>query len=141
MKPDVRDDTAKRTAACACGALRISTTGQPTIVNACACLDCQRRTGSSFSYSAFFADAAVSIEGGFRSWAEKRAAGRQYEAFFCSECGVTVFTRLEALPGLTGVAVGCFADPAFEQPHGFYWVSRHHHWLPLPEDVPILQTQ
>lgn len=100
-----------------------------------------RRTGSAFTYTAFFFDAAVKIEGEFRFWAEKRDAGRQYEAFFCSACGVTVFTRLEALPGLTGVAVGCLADPAFERPQGFYWVSRRHHWLALPEGVPIHQTQ
>jgi hypothetical protein len=42
---------------------------------------------------------------------------------------------------LTGVAVGCFADPAFQRPHGFYWVSRRHHWLLLPEGVSIQQTQ
>ena len=141
MNLATHDTSAVRTAACACGALRISATGQPKIVNACSCLDCQRRTGGSFSYTAFFPDTAIRIQGGFRSWAEKRAAGRQYEAFFCSECGVTVFTRLEALPGSTGVAVGCFADPGFQRPHGFYWVSRRHHWLPLPEGVSIQQTQ
>ena len=43
-----------KTAACACGALKVTVTAPPQMVHACACLDCQRGTGSAFSYSAFF---------------------------------------------------------------------------------------
>jgi len=130
-----------REATCACGALRVTTTGRPEIVNACSCFDCQRRTGSAFSYGAFFPGAAVKIEGTARSWRHARASGRSYEAFFCPECGVTVYSRLEALPGLTCVVVGCFADPTFEPPQGFYWTSRRHHWLAPPEGIPSHETQ
>ena len=51
------DQLARRVAACACGALWVTTIGTPAIVNACACLDCQRRCGSAFIYTAFFPDA------------------------------------------------------------------------------------
>ena len=66
------DQLARRVAACACGALRVTTIGTPAIVNACACLDCQRRCGSAFTYTAFFPDAQVQIEGEFRSFRELR---------------------------------------------------------------------
>ena len=48
------DQLARRVPACACGALRVTTNGTPAIVNACVCLDCQRRCGSAFTYTAFF---------------------------------------------------------------------------------------
>ena len=131
---------ARRTATCSCGAVRVTVVGKPSVVNACACLNCQKRSGSAFTYTAFFPDAQVEIEGQLRSFREMRSAARWHEASFCPACGVSV-SRLEVFPGLTGVSVGCFADPAFDPPHGFYWASRRNAWLPLPSDVEVLQTQ
>lgn len=135
------DQLTRRAAVCACGALRITTIGPPAVVNACACLDCQQRSGSAFTYTAFFKDAQVQIEGEFRSFRGMRAAGRWHEASFCVVCGVSVLSRLEVFPGMTGVSVGCFADPAFERPGGFYWASRRHAWLPAPTGVEMHDTQ
>lgn len=131
----------RRTATCACGALRVTTIGPPAMVNACACLDCQRHSGSAFTYTAFFPDTQVQIEGEFRSFREVRSVGRWHEGSFCVVCGVTVLSRLEVLPGLAGVSVGCFADPAFEPPRAFYWASRRHAWLPAPIGVEVLDAQ
>src|ERR1043166_2407626 len=103
----------KGAATCSCGALRVTATGQATVVNACSCLNCQRRSGSAFTYTAFFPDGDVRIDGEFRSFREMRSAGRWHESSFCPVCGVCVVSRLEVFPGLTGVPVGCFADPAF----------------------------
>src|SRR5262245_42239784 len=130
-----------RVATCACGTFRVTTTGPPIITNVCACLDCQRRSGSAFTYTAFFPDAEVHTEGEVRYFRETRSAGRWHESSFCVVCGVSVLSRLEVLPGMTGVSVGCFADPAFDPPRGFYWASRRHAWLPLPTAVEVLQTQ
>jgi len=135
------DQLTRRVAACACGALRVTTIGTAAVVNACACLDCQRRCGSAFTYTAFFPDAQVQIEGEFRSFRELRSAGRWHEASFCLVCGVSVLARLEVLTGMTGVSVGCFADPTFEPPRGFYWASRRHAWLPVPIGVEVFETQ
>jgi hypothetical protein len=135
------DETGGKAAACACGAVRVTTMGAPVIVNACACLDCQRRSGSAFTYTAFFADAQVGITGELRSFRQTRSAGRWHEASFCVVCGVSVLSRLEVFPGLVGVSVGCFTDPAFAPPGGFYWASRRHTWLPVPTGVEVFQTQ
>ena len=47
----------------------------------------------------------------------------------------------EALPGIFGVRVGCFADPAFEHPAKMYFSSLRYHWLSLPRDVELIETQ
>ena len=59
----------------------------------------------------------------------------------CPVCGVCVLTRLEALPGLVGVSVGCFADPTFEKPQKLYWTVSRHHWLDTPRGVEPVDTQ
>jgi hypothetical protein len=56
-------------------------------------------------------------------------------------CGVTVYFRAEAAPGMVGIPAGCFADPDFPKPKLLVWASRRHHWLELPEDITLLDTQ
>ena len=88
-----------KTAACACGGITITVAAAPQMVHACSCLDCLRRSGSAFSYTAFFPEAAVTIGGEPTRWRDTSSkAGRWSETNFCPTCGVAAFTRLEALP-------------------------------------------
>jgi hypothetical protein len=130
-----------KTAACACGGLTVTASAPPKFVHACACLDCQRGTGSVFSYSAFFADATVTMRGESRSFRRSSEAGRWQESTFCPVCGVTVLARLEATPGLAAVSAGCFADPDFAAPGKLFWSARRHHWLDVPAGVESVETQ
>src|SRR5207244_9909578 len=78
--------TRVRTASCACGTLRVTTSGTPEVVNACSCFNCQKRSGSSFTYTAFFPSDAIKVEGETSSYREKRASGRCHEVSFCVTC-------------------------------------------------------
>ena len=49
--------------------------------------------------------------------------------------------RLEALPKIICVSVGCFADPSFAAPGRLHWSSRRHHWLDLPAGIERVDTQ
>ena len=130
-----------KTAACACGGLTVTVSAAPQFVHACACLECQRSTGSAFSYSAFFPESVVKVSGELKSWRRSSDAGRWNEGNFCPTCGVTVFSRLEALPEILCVPVGCFNEPDFPRPGKLYWSSRRHHWLELPIGIVRVETQ
>ena len=45
-------DGLERVARCACGNLTVTARGEPLEVYLCSCKDCQRGTGSAFSYAA-----------------------------------------------------------------------------------------
>jgi hypothetical protein len=130
-----------KTAACTCGGLTLTASAAPQFVHACACLECQRSTGSAFSYSAFFPESAVKIAGPFKSFRRSSDAGRWNEANFCPTCGVNVFARLEALPNILCVPVGCFSDQDFPAPGNLYWDSKRHRWLDLPSGIGRIETQ
>ncbi|RCS22906.1 aldehyde-activating protein [Phyllobacterium salinisoli] len=130
------ENAGRRTASCACGNLKITVTGDPARVYACACLECQRATGSAFAYRARFQKAAiVHIEGERRAWRRGSNAGRWIEQTFCPTCGTLVYMEGEALPDAVVVSVGCFADPAFPPPAALFWASRRHDWYDLMEGV------
>ena len=128
-------------AACACGALTLTVSSPPQFVHACACLDCQRGTGSAFSYGAFFPEPGTKTAGATTRWRRSSESGRWQDCFFCPTCGVTVFSRLEALPGIVCVSAGCFGDADFPAPGRLYWSSRRHHWLELPGGIEPVETQ
>jgi hypothetical protein len=126
----------KRTGSCACGSLKITVTGDPSRVYACACLECQRATGSAFSYRArFLKEAITHIEGDRRVWRRGSDAGRWVEQTFCPTCGTLVYMEGEALPGAIVVSVGCFADMTFAPPAAVFWASRRHLWYNPTEGV------
>ena len=130
-----------KTAACACGSLTVSVTAPPQRVHVCTCLDCQRMSGSAMSYTAFYAETATAISGAFKAWRRVASSGRWTTSHFCPECGSRVFTRMEAMPGLIGIAVGCFADPGFDKPATAYWTARRHHWFDPPPGFETVDTQ
>jgi len=130
-----------RTAACVCGALTATVAAAPIQVHACCCLDCQRRSGSAFTCTAFFAEDGVAIAGEHRTHSRSSDAGRFHDTGFCPACGCALFYRLEAWPGVIGIPVGSFADPAFAGPASLYWTVRRHEWLAPPAGVVVLERQ
>ena len=130
-----------KTAACCCGALSVTVSAPALSVHACACLDCQRRSGSAFTCTAFFAEEVASIQGEYRTFSRIADSGQANESGFCPACGSSVLSRLEGMPGVVGVAVGCFADPAFDKPGTLYWTIRRHGWLATPLGAADVERQ
>ena len=135
------EDKRERKASCGCGNLMVTTSVEPLEVAACSCLDCQRQSGSAFSYIAVYSESTVSITGRRRVWRRQGDLGRWVEFDFCPTCGVSVCFRMEAWPETIGVSVGCFADSDFAQPEKLYWASRVHRWLAFPEGVELIETE
>jgi hypothetical protein len=131
----------ERVARCGCGGLTVTARGEPAQVYLCSCLNCQRESGSAFTYQAVFPASALSVAGPSRIWRHHGDSGNWLENELCPTCGVSVLFRLQIAPGLAGVAVGCFADPQFAAPQILYWASRRHGWLSLPPGVEQHATQ
>ena len=122
-----------RTATCACGQLRVVCRGEPLKVSLCHCLDCQKRTGSTYGIAAFFAREEVTAEGRANTFTRKSDSGFDVTFRFCPNCGSNVYWEPARMPDLIGVAVGAFADPSFPAPTQSVWNERRHPWVRFPE--------
>ncbi|MCG5258680.1 aldehyde-activating protein [Cupriavidus gilardii] len=121
-----------RTAACSCRGVELVLAGEPRRVYACSCLECQRCTGSAFSYRAIYADSAiVSQKGETRTWRRTGTSGPWLEQEFCTTCGSVVLMRAEALKDAISVSAGCLEDRDFPAPQLLHWAQRKHRWLCL----------
>ncbi len=89
---------AGRRATCACGSLEVRCTGEPIKVSLCHCLDCQRRTGSTYGIAAFFRREDIETQGMARSYTRPSDSGHPVTFHFCPDCGSTVYWIRSASP-------------------------------------------
>ena len=123
-----------REAACRCGQLTATCTGEPVRVSVCHCLDCQRRSGSAFSAQARWPIADVTVTGDSHCYQHRGDSGGLGTFRFCPSCGSTIAYDIEALPGLVAVPLGAFADPSFPPPAFSVYEERRHPWVAVLGD-------
>lgn len=121
----------KRTATCLCEQLQVTCLGEPVRVSVCHCLNCQKRSGSSFAAQARWPNEQVEIDGEFTEYARRGKNGSVCTFRFCPSCGGTVSYKHEEMPDLTAVPVGAFADPAFLPPQYSVYEERAHRWVAI----------
>ena len=125
----------QRIATCSCGQLRARCEGEPVRVSMCHCLECQKRTGSTFGAQARWPRDLVTIEGRTSEYVRIADSGKRLTFYFCPHCGSTVYHQLEGFPDLVAVTMGCFADPTFPEPKFSVYESRKHPWSGIPADA------
>jgi hypothetical protein len=103
-------------AQCRCCALAVSLPGPSSLVVACNCIDCQRRTGAPFGVGAFYPVDSVAISGMSKEYVRTAASGGKVRSYFCPACGSTVYWKADNLPAMIGVAVGAIAVPNYPAP-------------------------
>ena len=125
----------ERVACCHCGSLRVSVSGEPTVVNICHCKACQRRTGAIMHSGAYFQKSQVRVEGAEKLYTRDVQEGRTISFHFCPICGSSVYWHLDLRPEHYGIAVGAFADPNFPPPAYSVWEESKHKWVNLPDNI------
>ena len=112
-----------RMAGCTCGAIRVTTSGDPKRVGICHCLDCRKHHGAVFFAAAIFETSAVTITGNTAQYKDRH---------FCPTCGSSVFARSD---DEVEVHLGSFDAPNQFTPKYESWTEHRETWLaPLPKD-------
>ncbi|MCA1457656.1 GFA family protein [Bradyrhizobium sp. BRP22] len=130
-----------RIARCCCGSLRAEATGEPALVAACHCMECQRRTGSPFGVATYFPKEQVRTEGPNKVYERGSDSGRKVELHFCPDCGSTVFWQAEYVRDLIGIALGAFADLSVPWPTLSGWEVTMHPWVTFDHELDHLRKQ
>ena len=128
---------------CACGACRFELHGEPLIVQACHCTDCQRTTGTPFAVNIWTeAENVVLKSGELRSvLLEGGESGKPCEVWFCEVCGTSLWSRYHVSPGdCRWVRAGTLDDPASIAPDVHIWTRSKMPYVRLPEDVPVFEA-
>lgn len=124
-----------RIATCSCGQLRVTCEGEPVRVSMCHCLECQKRTGSTYGVQARWPASQAAVAGRSSRFVRTGDEGNVATFHFCPDCGSTVYYQFDAIPDIVAVAVGNFADPSFPPPKFSVYEVRKHAWVGVPPDA------
>jgi hypothetical protein len=121
---------------CACGSIRYKGTAEPVFVAHCHCTDCQKMTGAHMATVAGVASDAFSVlKGEARVYVTKGDSGGNVYRSFCPDCGSTLFSTADAMPGIHFVEAGSFDDASWLEPTSHIYTSSAQPWARIPEDI------
>jgi hypothetical protein len=120
---------------CACRAIRYRLTASPLIVHACHCRDCQRLTGGPHVINIWMEKRFVEADhAAAKSFRLAGGSGKPNDVFFCGNCGTTLWSRYDIVPGeCLFVRAGTLDDPAAVTPDVHIFTRSKLPWLQLPE--------
>lgn len=122
-----------RTGGCRCGKIRFLVEGEPLGGVACHCRDCQYMAGGSANLTWVFNDAGFKLTEGEPSvYKAKPTSGGTY---FCSQCGVQVFSKPDSNTTMIAIKVGAFDDATGFKVQADMWIQR------LRLGMPVMKAQ
>jgi hypothetical protein len=130
------------TGGCQCGAIRYEITGEPTVVYACHCTECQRQSGSAFAMTLTVPAPKFRLTKGMPKRFDRQAeSGRTVTGWFCAECGTRIFHSPGQLAQNCNVKPGTLDDTLWVMPTVHVWIKSAQPWVKIPDDAKKFDTQ
>lgn len=129
------------TASCDCGAVTLSVSAKPVSMFQCACLNCQKVSGSGHSSVVLFPAAAIRLVGATKSVVRPADSGAKFTRHFCPECGTTIFGQSSRAPAFSIVPAGLFAGQNdWFEPNQLIFARSHQHWDHVAASLPHYES-
>ena len=121
---------------CSCGNIRYRMTGEPLIVHACHCRQCQRITGSAFVMNGLVRKSDVELLSG--TVGKIHFKDTIHTAFFCPECATYVWSEYKSgrFDDCWFVRVGTLDEPDHFPPSVHIFLESKQPWVTIPPEVP-----
>ncbi len=104
----------------------------PLFVHACHCLDCKRKTGSSFGLTCIVLEADIHLMSGQLVPVD---LSPRSTALRCPHCSKTIYITSTSFPATALLQTGSLEDLRCLRIGAHIWIKRKDSWLQLPEDV------
>ncbi|WP_435416952.1 GFA family protein [Parerythrobacter aurantius] len=114
---------------CLCGQVRFVASAEPVMQANCHCKNCQRQSGSAFSTIIGIPEAALSVEGEVKAFADSGESGQPVVREFCPDCGSPLFSKVAAAPGLVFIKAGTLDDTSAFAPSMHLWTRSKQAWV------------
>lgn len=125
----------KEMGGCLCGAITYSYTSEPTLVGVCHCQDCQKFTGSAFSFLVAVAEEDLEIAGELQTFSKPGDSGQPIHRQFCPNCGSSISEVAYTRPGLVLINGGTLHNPDELTPSVQIYCQRELPWAEINENI------
>ena len=116
---------------CLCGKVRYSADAEPAFVGVCHCTSCQKETGTTFNVVVAIPQPALSMQGALKTFSARGDSGKEVHRRFCPECGSTITSEPDALPGVAIIRAGTLDDTSWVKPAMEIYCDSAQPWVSL----------
>lgn len=125
------------TATCDCGAITLTARGQAISMFQCACLNCQKVSGSGHSSVVLLPADGVRTIGATKTISRPADSGATFTRHFCPECGTTLYAQSSRAPAFKILPVGLFAGQNdWFAPNQLIFARSHQEWDLVADHLP-----
>jgi hypothetical protein len=118
------------TGGCLCGAVRYRVNAPMTGVIACHCTHCRRVSGAGSSHNVPVATDALEVTAGApKRYVDTAASGNRLFRFFCADCGSSLWSQREKMPGMVTLKAGTLDDASGLQLVMNIWTDSALPWM------------
>lgn len=133
--------TLNQSASCACGQVTLSLAGRVLSMFLCACLECQKASGTGHAEVVLARRETVTLTGPRTHYARPAASGATFTREFCPACGAPILGHSSRAPEIFMIPVGLFApDNAWFAPNQVIFARSHQAWDTIADHLPRHQT-
>ncbi len=121
-----------RTGGCQCGAVRYRLSGEPRMLYACHCTDCQKQSSSAFGMSLIVDRDKVEFTAGcerIKTWDTFGDDGELKRCDFCPDCGTRIYHAGEYAGEPLSIKAGSLDDTGWLRPVAQIWLRSAQPWL------------
>jgi hypothetical protein len=123
---------AKISGSCLCGGVHYECNAEPLRIAICHCSHCQKISGSAFAVNVVVPATSVTWDGKtLASYADKGESGKPLSRKFCRNCGSSLATEAEALPGAMIIKAGTLEDKSWLKPNMHIWTRSAQPWVQI----------
>ncbi len=127
----------RMTGACLCGAVAYEFSGEPIMLYACHCADCQTATGSAFVLALRVPAGTIRpTRGQPKPYVRARADGRKRNILRCPECLTALWSEQLGPSDYATIYAGTLDSSPALQPEVHIWTDDAQPWIVLPQGVP-----
>ena len=119
------------TGGCLCGQVRYTADAEPMFTGVCHCKDCQKQSGTAFNIVVALPAAALNIQGAPKTFLKKGDSGKSVTAKFCPNCGTTITSEPELMPGASILRAGTLDDTSWLKPNMEIYCDSKQGWVQL----------
>lgn len=122
-----------REGGCLCGAVRYTLKSEPRATALCHCSQCQKQTGSMFSFNLVVKEADYEQHGETKVFVDAGDSGQPVYRHFCGSCGSPLYAKIAAAPGKLILKAGSLDSTDGLRPQNEIYTERAADWLPHVE--------
>lgn len=117
------------TGGCNCRQLHYEIKGEPGLVMACLCLNCQRQSGAAFSVNLIISEEQLTLHGDPKIYVDKDTdSGNFAYRHFCGNCGSPILTTSDLFPNIRVIKAGTLDEREGFAPQAVCWTDTAFDW-------------